>query len=232
MKLILLTSRAACVIWAAAAAARDTQGFGAQTSGSGMLAVFTLVRGGRSQSDFESFVNSRHCLQILPSWIEYDDIAFHEGNVGFGMQQVLRQQLPRLQFVDAREYGGFRAKARALLSERPGGQEYSLGYRHMVSTSSLSTATIMPCRICDAEVAIACFSVTSCRWSGSMLCVATSSQCASTRTFVSAGCQLTPSWLHFPLIVRLCHMKKIAPRIRFPDCRLLTDGCCTTADAY
>jgi transglutaminase/protease-like cytokinesis protein 3 len=58
------------------------------------LVTFTLVRGGSSVSDFDSFVNSRRCLRdIMPNWFPYDDIAFHEGNVPRDVQTTLRQQM-------------------------------------------------------------------------------------------------------------------------------------------
>ena len=59
------------------------------------LATFTLVRGGTSAAGYESFVNSRRCLRegAIPSWLIYDDIAFHEGNVPRDMQSMLRQRV-------------------------------------------------------------------------------------------------------------------------------------------
>jgi hypothetical protein len=58
------------------------------------LAVFTLVRGGESESDYESFISSRHCLRdSLPASFSYDDVVFHEGNVAVDMQNHLRREL-------------------------------------------------------------------------------------------------------------------------------------------
>ena len=55
------------------------------------LAVFTLIRGGVSAIDYESFINSRRCLrEALPAWFSYDDVAFHEGNVAYDIQIHLR----------------------------------------------------------------------------------------------------------------------------------------------
>jgi|EP00966_Prymnesium_polylepis_P332206 hypothetical protein len=68
------------------AAAADEQRYG--------LAVFTLLRGGSLDSDYVSFVNSRDCLQRSMSRIvQYDDVAFHEGNVPSTVQSTLRQQM-------------------------------------------------------------------------------------------------------------------------------------------
>jgi|EP00966_Prymnesium_polylepis_P187235 hypothetical protein len=44
------------------------------------LAVFTLIRGGSSRADYESFISSRQCLRTMALPL-YDDLAFHEGNV-------------------------------------------------------------------------------------------------------------------------------------------------------
>jgi hypothetical protein len=58
------------------------------------LAVFTLVRGGPSEADYESFISSRRCLDdVMPAWVSYDSIAFHEGNVPHDLQLVLRQRV-------------------------------------------------------------------------------------------------------------------------------------------
>eukprot|EP00966_Prymnesium_polylepis_P229621 5313086-Prymnesium_polylepis.1 len=57
------------------------------------FAVFTLVRGGPLETDYDSFVNSRHCLrEALPVAIEHDDIAFHDGNVQPEMQLRMEQK--------------------------------------------------------------------------------------------------------------------------------------------
>ena len=58
------------------------------------LAVFTLIRGGPSEPEYESFINTRRCLrETAPRWLQYDDIAFHEGNVPAELQVVLQQQV-------------------------------------------------------------------------------------------------------------------------------------------
>ena len=58
------------------------------------LAVFTLIRGGPSKPEYESFINSRRCLRdAAPGWLQFDDIAFHEGNVPAELQIVLQQQV-------------------------------------------------------------------------------------------------------------------------------------------
>eukprot|EP00966_Prymnesium_polylepis_P281002 6492451-Prymnesium_polylepis.1 len=55
------------------------------------LVAFTLVRGGPTERDFLSFINSRRCLQdAMPSWLRYANVAFHEGNVPSQMQHALR----------------------------------------------------------------------------------------------------------------------------------------------
>jgi hypothetical protein len=59
-----------------------------------VLAVFTLVRGGSSEADYESFVSSRRCLDdVMPAWFPNDHVAFHEGNVPNSLQLVLRQRV-------------------------------------------------------------------------------------------------------------------------------------------
>eukprot|EP00966_Prymnesium_polylepis_P084055 1945804-Prymnesium_polylepis.1 len=51
-------------------------------SGPQGLVVFTLIRGGRGDS-YEMYVNSRACLRkAVPAFVDYADVAFHEGNVG------------------------------------------------------------------------------------------------------------------------------------------------------
>eukprot|EP00966_Prymnesium_polylepis_P242691 5612513-Prymnesium_polylepis.2 len=58
------------------------------------LAVFTLVRGGSSEADYNSFVNSRRCLhETMPAWLVYDSIVFHEGNVPIEAQQMIRRSV-------------------------------------------------------------------------------------------------------------------------------------------
>eukprot|EP00966_Prymnesium_polylepis_P236046 5459029-Prymnesium_polylepis.1 len=53
------------------------------------LAVFTLVRGGFSEADYESFISSRRCLDdVMPAWFPYDHVAFHEGNVPAALQHA------------------------------------------------------------------------------------------------------------------------------------------------
>ena len=63
------------------------------TKGKG-LAVFTLVRGGASAADYEMFINSRQCLlESMPTVIQYDDVAFHEGTGPQTMQLMLQKRL-------------------------------------------------------------------------------------------------------------------------------------------
>ena len=65
-----------------------------QTQTANGLVVFTLVRGGSSKADFDTFVHSRRCLrEAMPAWSTYDDVAFHEGNVPLEVQRTLRKQL-------------------------------------------------------------------------------------------------------------------------------------------
>jgi hypothetical protein len=67
---------------------------GAQRTSAKGLAVFTLVRGGSSEAEFESFVSSRRCLEdVMPAWIVFDHVAFHEGNVPAELQHALRQRV-------------------------------------------------------------------------------------------------------------------------------------------
>ena len=75
------------------AEAANGDGAGDRSHGLG-LAAFTLVRGGAHDSDFTMYVNSRRCLrEALPAVIEFDDVAFHEGNVPVDVQLRLRQQV-------------------------------------------------------------------------------------------------------------------------------------------
>ena len=58
------------------------------------LAVFTLIRGGPFKAEYDSFINSRRCLrEAAPGWLQFDDMAFHEGNVPAELQIVLQQQV-------------------------------------------------------------------------------------------------------------------------------------------
>ena len=71
-----------------------TTAMASESSASVDLAVFTLVRGGPNESDLETFVNSRQCLdKVMPPSIAYDNIAFHEGNVPLAVQQALRRRV-------------------------------------------------------------------------------------------------------------------------------------------
>ena len=128
----------------------------ASSPGAAQLVTFTLVRGGPSGAALESFVNSRQCLdKVLPDGFLYDDVAFHEGNVPYDAQQMLRSDRcarllahmlififavctcrPRLRFEDVRMHDGFQNDARVhrLLDAQQGERlEYGVGYRHMVS---------------------------------------------------------------------------------------------------
>lgn len=58
------------------------------------LVTFTLIRGGDAEGVFETFENSRACLRdVMPQGVQYDDVAFHEGNVPLDAQIALRQKL-------------------------------------------------------------------------------------------------------------------------------------------
>jgi hypothetical protein len=57
------------------------------------IAVFTLIRGGASESDYEMFLNSRECVHDVMAGVEYDNIAFHEGNVPVAIQTILGQKM-------------------------------------------------------------------------------------------------------------------------------------------
>eukprot|EP00966_Prymnesium_polylepis_P070579 1640129-Prymnesium_polylepis.3 len=114
------------------------------------LVAFTLIRGGPDEAAYETFTHSRRCLAaIMPAEIEYDDVAFHEGNVPREIQGSLRQRMPRLGFVDVRDHGGFRSGAQALIplpnsSRYRDDSDYPIGYRHMVRLRSHSPDTCRP----------------------------------------------------------------------------------------
>eukprot|EP00966_Prymnesium_polylepis_P235725 5451588-Prymnesium_polylepis.1 len=58
------------------------------------LAVFTLLRGGTSIGAYDSFIHSRRCLRAaMPRVLEFDDIAFHAGDVPVELQPTLREQM-------------------------------------------------------------------------------------------------------------------------------------------
>jgi hypothetical protein len=58
------------------------------------LVTFTLLRGGPTSADYELFTSSRRCLwDAVGDAVEYDDIAFHEGNVPFSVQLSLRLKM-------------------------------------------------------------------------------------------------------------------------------------------
>ncbi|KAL1530192.1 hypothetical protein AB1Y20_001108 [Prymnesium parvum] len=108
---------------------------------SSRLATFTLVRGGSSEGDYETLVNSRRCLrQALAAVIDYDDIAFHEGNVPLLIQRSLSERMYHFRFADAREHGGFQVgaltyeRARQLVRKE---FVYPLGYHHMCHFMSM-----------------------------------------------------------------------------------------------
>eukprot|EP00966_Prymnesium_polylepis_P281264 6498813-Prymnesium_polylepis.1 len=75
------------------------------------------------------FLNSRECVHDVMAGVQYDNIAFHEGNVPAAIQTILGQKMYRLSFMNVHEYGGFQKGVPVPLDA-----EYSLGYRHMVST--------------------------------------------------------------------------------------------------
>eukprot|EP00966_Prymnesium_polylepis_P274248 6335625-Prymnesium_polylepis.1 len=57
------------------------------------IAVFTLIRGGASESDYEMFRNSRECVHDVMAGVQYDNIAFHEGNVPAVIHTKLGQKM-------------------------------------------------------------------------------------------------------------------------------------------
>eukprot|EP00966_Prymnesium_polylepis_P274247 6335624-Prymnesium_polylepis.1 len=57
------------------------------------IAVFTLIRGGASESDYEMFRKSRECVHDGMAGVQYDNIAFHEGNVPAAIQTILGQKM-------------------------------------------------------------------------------------------------------------------------------------------
>ena len=72
----------------------SSQGGRASKSARPGLVTFTLVRGGPSEGDYASFVNSRRCLlAAMPDVLPYDDVAFHEGNVPARIESTLRGTL-------------------------------------------------------------------------------------------------------------------------------------------
>ena len=78
-------------LWYSVVAAAPATAVAAAQNQPAGLAVFTLVRGGTSDTMFETFINSRHCLhEAMPSWLAYDNVVFHEGNVATDMQLMLQ----------------------------------------------------------------------------------------------------------------------------------------------
>ena len=61
--------------------------------GAESIAVFALVRGGSSEGDYEMFFNSRECLREAMTGVQYDNIAFHEGNVPAAIQTILGRRM-------------------------------------------------------------------------------------------------------------------------------------------
>ena len=58
------------------------------------FAVFTLVRGGPTDANYTTFVNSRLCLRnAINDEVAFDDVVFHEGNVPMNMQLSLKRQM-------------------------------------------------------------------------------------------------------------------------------------------
>lgn len=56
------------------------------------LVTFALVRGGSDYNSYKTFMNSRACLrEAVPPAIDYDDVAFHEGNIPADVQLKLKQ---------------------------------------------------------------------------------------------------------------------------------------------
>eukprot|EP00966_Prymnesium_polylepis_P333414 7388879-Prymnesium_polylepis.1 len=54
------------------------------------LVTFTLLRGGPTSADYEWFTSSRRCLGgAIGGTVDYDDVAFHEGNVPLSVQLSL-----------------------------------------------------------------------------------------------------------------------------------------------
>jgi len=103
------------------------------------LVTFTLVRGGRAAADYGLFTSSRQCLRdAIGDAVDYDDVAFHEGNVPLGIQMTLHLEIYHLRFVDAREQGGFDNAAGAYVQAHGSRlQQYSLGYHHMCHFMSM-----------------------------------------------------------------------------------------------
>ena len=63
---------------------------------------------------------------------DYDDVAFHEGNVPAEQQAALRRELPNLRLVSAASFGGFQSHISLPDSLASGANDgYSIRYRHM-----------------------------------------------------------------------------------------------------
>jgi hypothetical protein len=58
------------------------------------LVTFTLLQGGPTSADYELFTSSRRCLEeAIGDAMEYDDVAFHEGNVPLSVQLSLHLKM-------------------------------------------------------------------------------------------------------------------------------------------
>ncbi|KAL1508089.1 hypothetical protein AB1Y20_007682 [Prymnesium parvum] len=93
-------------------------------------AIFTLVKGGTSARDFDTFLERNRCLaRSLASSAMYDNIAFHDGSISNEVLQEQAIRFPQIRWVDARAYGGF--------SSHLGRDDPALNYKHMCEFMSM-----------------------------------------------------------------------------------------------
>ena len=72
----------------------DTHSPAGRASTPPSLVTFTLLRGGPTSADYEWFTSSRRCLgEAIGDAVDYDDVAFHEGNVPRSVQLSLRLKM-------------------------------------------------------------------------------------------------------------------------------------------
>ncbi|KAL1500507.1 hypothetical protein AB1Y20_013164 [Prymnesium parvum] len=70
--------------------------------------VFTLVKGGYTHQDFDTFEERNRCLRrSLAPHTTFDSVAFHDGSIEPSLLRAQQRRFPEVRFVSAVDHAGF-----------------------------------------------------------------------------------------------------------------------------
>lgn len=105
-------------------------------------AIFTLIKGGSLDVQYNDYSERCKQLRTVLHKNNYEDIAFHEGNVPSKIQQRLSATYS-VRFENVVEYGGFTLENPSWNKTLRGPSEYNIGYKHMCRFFALQWMHIM-----------------------------------------------------------------------------------------